>query len=73
MTPIESPYDTRLTTLIAVAINVIESLALVTDTDADKILAECLYLSNKSIHELGEEKYLDKLLVNYPLLQKAID
>lgn len=72
MTPIESPHDTRLMTLIATAINVIESLALATDIDPDKILAEHLYLANKAIHELGEESYFDDLVTNYPLLKEAI-
>ena len=72
MTPISSPYDVRLVILIGVAINVIESLALATDTDPDKILAEHLYLTNKSVHETGEALYLDYLASNYPLLQEVI-
>lgn len=72
MTPISSPYDVRLVTLIGVAINVIESLALATDTDPDKILANHLYLTNKYVHEMGEQAYIDDLTNNYPLLQEAI-
>ena len=52
--------------------NVIESLALATDTDPDKILAEHLYLTNKQVHEMGEQVYIDELTDNYPLLQEAI-
>ena len=72
MTPISSAYDVRLVTLIGVAINVIESLALATDTDPDKILAEHLYLTNKQVHELGEQSYIDDLTDNYPMLCEAI-
>lgn len=72
MTPISSPCDVRLVTLIGVAMNVIESLALATDTDPDKILAEHLYLTNKRVHEIGEDLYLEDLTSNYPLLQQAI-
>lgn len=72
MTPIASVYDVRLVTLIGVAINVIESLALATDVNAETILAEHLYLTNKQVHELGEQAYIDDLTDNYPLLQQAI-
>ena len=72
MTPIESKFDVRLVTLIGVAINTIESLALCADTDPEQILAESLYLSNKRISEVGEESYLMKLSKQYPILEQAI-
>ena len=73
MTPITSKYDVRLTTLLSLAINTIESLALQTDTDPEQILAEHLYLTTKRLHEVGEERYMDKLTRNYPMLEQAID
>ena len=73
MTPIETRYDTRLVTLIGVAINTIEALALEVGCDPDKILAESLYLSNKYVHERGEEVYLNTLSTNYPMLNEALD
>lgn len=73
MTPIESRYDVRLLTLMGVAISSFETLALELDVDADKLLAESLYLTTKRIHEVGEEMYISKLESNYPLLAKAID
>ncbi len=73
MTPIESKHDVRLMTLIGVAINSIESLALATDVNPEQLLAEYLYISNKMIHEHGEEVYLERLSHNYPLLKEAIE
>ena len=72
MTPIESEYDTRLVTLVGVALETIQSLALRTNQDPDKILAESLYLANKRVNEIGEEVYLKTLQRNYPLLKEAI-
>lgn len=72
MTPIESVYDVRLTTLIGVAINVIEELAVRTHKDPDLILAEALYLTNKNVHEHGEEQYHSRLEGHYPMLAEAI-
>ena len=73
MNPINSKYDIRLTTLLGLAINVIESLALETNTDPEQILAEHLYITTKRLHEIGEEIYMDKLTRNYPMLEEAID
>ena len=73
MNPITSKYDVRLTTLLGLAINTIESLALQTNTDPEQILAEHLYLTTKRLHEVGEEMYMDKLTRNYPMLEQAID
>lgn len=72
MTPIESQYDTRLITLIGLAINVIESLAIAKNVNPEEILASHLYLANKYVHEVGEEVYLHKLTKDYPLLEEAI-
>lgn len=72
MTPIESRYDIRLLTLIGVTINVLETLSLELDADADKLLAEYLYLTSKQIHEQGANEYLDKLTRFYPMLEEAI-
>lgn len=72
MQPIDSKYDVRLVTLIGVAISAFESLALETDTNTDKLLADHLYLVSRYIHEVGEEMFLDKLERHYPLLQEAI-
>ncbi len=73
MTPIESQFDVRLVTLIGVAINTLESLALATNVSPEQLLAEYLYISNKMVHEHGEEAYLEKLNHNYPLLKEAIE
>ena len=72
MTPIESRYDTRLLTLIGVTINMLETLSLELDVDADKLLAEYLYVTAKKIHEQGGKEYLDKLTRFYPMLEEAI-
>lgn len=72
MTPIISKYDVRLTVLIGAAINTIESLALAVDKEPAEILAETLYLTNKYVHEYGEECYMNKLTTHYPLLEETI-
>ena len=72
MTPIESPYDVRLVTLIGVAINVIEELAVRIEKDPDLILAEALFMTNKNVHEKGEEGYSNRLNDQYPMLAEAI-
>lgn len=72
MTPIESTCDIRLVTLIGVAINVIEELAVHTDENPELILAEALFLANKNVHEKGEEEYAKKLQFDYPVLAEAI-
>ena len=72
MTPIESTCDVRLVTLIGVAINVIEELAVCTHKDPDLILAEALFLANKNVHEKGEEEYSNQLETQYPMLSEAI-
>lgn len=71
-TPITSIDDTRLVTLIGVAMNVIESLAIEEDNDPDSILARELYLTNKQVHEVGTACFLEKLANHYPLLEAAI-
>lgn len=71
--PIASIDDVRLVTLIGVAINVIESLAIEEDNDPETILARELYLTNKYIHDMGTACYLHKLASHYPLLKAAID
>lgn len=72
-TPINSPEDVRLVTLIGVAINVIETYALESGNDPDSVLAKSLYLTNKRIHEIGTDCYLQKLTSHYPLLNEAIN
>ncbi|WP_319418866.1 hypothetical protein [Pleurocapsa sp. FMAR1] len=72
MTPIESPYDVRLVTLIGLAINAVETLALEQDRDPETIIAELLYVTNKRLHETGEKDYLRKLSSHYSILSEAI-
>lgn len=72
MTPIESRDDTRLVTLVGLAINVIESLAIAKDANPEEILASHLYLTNKYLHEVGSDVYIGKLTRDYPLLKEAI-
>lgn len=72
MTPIESIHDVRLASLIGLAINVIETLAISKNQDPDTILAEHLYLAEKYINSLGTDVYIDKLVFQYPLLEEAI-
>lgn len=69
MTSVE---DVRLVTLIGVVINTIESLAVESDEDPDLILSRALYVTNKRIHEMGTNCYLEKLTNHYPLLKEAI-
>lgn len=71
--PITSIDDVRLVTLIGVAINTIESLAIEEDNDPETILARELYLTNKQIGNKGTACYLHKLTSHYPLLKAAIE
>lgn len=73
MTPINSIDDVRFVTLIGVAMDAIEELALALGKDPEQILSENLYRANKKIHELGEEKYARKLITYYPILLEAIE
>ncbi len=72
MSPIVSPHDTRLVTLIGVVIDLAEELALVNDLNPSENLANALYIANKNVHEIGEEDYINKLATGYPILKKAI-
>lgn len=71
--PITSTEDIRLVTLIAIAMNTIEALALEQNIDPDFILSEQLFLTYKHISEMGSDCYLQKLVDHYPLLQQAIN
>lgn len=73
MTPIESRYDVRLAIILSFAMSAIESLALETDTDPELIAAQYLFINTKSILEYGEEKCLNKLMNNYPILDDVLD
>jgi uncharacterized membrane protein len=70
---ITSIDDVRLVTLIGVAINTIESLAIEEDSDPEAILARELYLTNKHINNVGTACYLHKLTSHYPILKAAIE
>ena len=72
MKPIGSRDDLRLATLIGVAINAIESLALEYNTNPEQLLAEYLYFTNKKVNEIGHEGYLNKLWTHYSILDEAI-
>ena len=72
MTPIDTTDDVRLVTLVGVAIDVIEDLALAKGKNPEEILAERLYLANRKIHERGAEEYIEKLTTQYSLLYEAI-
>ena len=72
MSPIVSPHDVRLVTLIGVAVDLAEELALYKHQNPSENLAASLYLANKRVHEKGEEEYLGKLATDYPLLKEAI-
>jgi hypothetical protein len=72
MTPICSEYDTRLVTLIGVAIDVIGERAFDTGRSPQELLAESLYRVNKAVHGVGEEQYIDRLNTCFPLLKEAI-
>lgn len=71
--PITSIDDVRLVSLIGVAINAIEALALEEDCDPETILGRELYLTNKYIGNMGTASYLEKLAHHYPLLKAAIE
>jgi hypothetical protein len=71
-TPIESVNDTRLVTLIGVAISVLESLALERDENPDKLLSDHLFLTNKYIHSIGGDAFVERMKSNYPMLEEAI-
>lgn len=71
--PITSIDDVRLVTLIGVAINTIESLAVEEDNDPEAILARELYLANRLIGNMGATCFLNRLESHYPLLKTAIE
>ena len=72
MTPIISRDDHRLVTLVGVAINVIEELAVITDCSPNEILSEYLYLTSKKQLEMSNTIYMNKLATHYPILDEAI-
>ncbi len=72
MSPIVSPYDTRLLTLAGVVINLAEELAVWNNQSPREGVAEALFLVSKRVHEHGEEDYMDRLCTDYPILQEAI-
>ena len=71
-TPIESVNDVRLVTLVGVAISVIESLALERDENPDKLFSDHLFLTNKYIHSIGGDAYIERMKSNYPMLAEAL-
>ena len=73
MTPIESRYDIRLVTVMALAMEAIETLALEFNCNPEQLVAEQLFLITKRVHEKGEEQYLNKLMNNYPVLDEVLD
>ena len=73
MNPIESRYDVRLVTVLALAMDVIETLALETNCNPEQILSDYLYLITKRIYGTGEEGYLNKLINHYPMLDEVLD
>ena len=72
MSPIVSPYDTRLLVLAGVIVNLSEELAVWNNQSPREAVAEALYRVNKRVHEHGEEDYMDRLCTDYPLLKEAI-
>ena len=73
MTPIESRYDIRLVTVMALAMEAIETLALEVNCNPEQLVAEQLFLITKRVHEKGEEQYLNLLSNNYPILDEVLD
>lgn len=69
---ITSIDDIRLVTLIAVAMNTIEELALEQNTNPDTILSDQLFLTYKHINEMGANCYLEKLASHYPILRELL-
>ena len=67
-----SPYDIRFVTLIGVAIDLAEELALVKGGSPEEHVNGALYLANKRIHKWGEEKYMNQLISGYSILKEAI-
>ena len=67
-----SPYDIRLVTLIGVAIDLAEELALYNGSTPSEWLASSLYVANKNVCQRGEELYINKLATDYPILKEAI-
>ena len=72
MTPIESLNDVRMATLVGLAINLCESLALANNQEPDTVLAEHLYLAQKYVGNVGTDVYVSKLIGHYPLLEETI-
>lgn len=72
MTPIDSMEDLRLLTLIGVAMEAIEELALIQNIEPELLLAELLFKANKELLEQGTQPMSNKLLNCYPVLNQAI-
>ena len=72
MSPIESRNDVRFVTLIGVAIEAYEELALHVKVSPEQLLAEALYTVNNKVNTVGEEEFLKKLTRTYPILEEAI-
>lgn len=73
MTPIESRYDLRLVTILGVAMEAIECIALENNTNPEQLIAEYLFLINKRIATVGEEVFLNKLFNCYQILDEVLD
>ncbi len=72
MSPIVSPYDSRLLTLAGVIVSLSEELAIWSNQSPREAVAEALYMVSKGVHVHGEEDYMDRLCTDYPLLKEAI-
>lgn len=70
---IQSKYDVRLVTLLGVAVSCLETLALELNVDPDLLLAETLYKTTKSLHEIGEETIFSKIEGHYPIIEDMLD
>ena len=73
MTPIESRYDLRLVTILGVAMEAIECIALETNSNPEQLIAEYLFLINKRVSTIGEEAFLNKLFNCYQILDEVLD
>ncbi len=72
MSPIDSPYDSRLAILLTVIVLAHQELALRCNRNSSEILLQNLYLATKQVHESGEEKYLEQAMFAHPILAEAI-
>ena len=72
MTPICSEYDSRIAVLYRTLMMAYEDLAICKDRNPREMLAENLFVAEREVHQMGEERYIHQAWTEYPMLAEAI-